>query len=338
MPKNSVVIVPGIGGSVLRSADHPGVSNTWLSPSLILRGTKRWLSVNGTRYDMVSRSYVSIANVSEVGFGGTEGVRDVMKCRFIPDVGQSYFGHMIDQLVSESVVRSAPYDFRTILNKSGGDYIRRLGNLLVETGPSVIVAHSAGAILARAAMANEDVNRNVVGMVEICPAHGGCVASLSSMASGAFYKPVKASEREELAAAARSMAGLVLTLPNKAGFAEGEVVMVDHHGRDHFAGGPWHWEEVRDAWAHLALPILSSVTDLPPHVKHTIVYNDAIPTPASVDMRTGMTVDAKGDGVLTAASMLSRASDRTETVKIHSEHRVAPRDCGAIEAVVKLLS
>jgi hypothetical protein len=339
-PTPTVVIVPGFGGSVLRSRDHPGVRNTWLSPRLIAT-PREWLAVNRTVYDRGAAEFRSAGPVSEADFGGTSGVRDLVHPMLRGAKGQGYFGEMIDRLAAPAGggsearrVVSAPYDFRTVLNGRAEAYVRRLSCLIVESRPAVVVAHSMGAVLARAAVSQGRVADAVAGLVEICPGHGGCIASLEAMVEGSFYTPLPPPERRRVAEAARSTSGLVLTLPNPSGFGGGPV-WVEPGGRAHRPGGPWCWPGVDDAWRHLALPLLASVSAVPARVPHTVVYSDQHDSPESVDAGDGnkTVVTARGDGVMTLDAMLCRVCDHTQLVRCGSTHRSAPLDPASIAAV-----
>lgn len=335
MPPPTVVIVPGFGGSVLTSDGCRG--NAWLSPVLMSRGAGEWLGVNRTRYR--DGRYVSDRRVEPKDFGGTAGVRDLVHPALCGAMGQGYFGAMIDAVeAAGGRAVAAPYDFRTVLNGGGAEYTRRLASLLAANKPAVVVAHSMGAVLARAALSDGRVAGGVSGLVEISPAHGGCVGALEAMIEGGFYVPVSRRDRRLLSAASRENAGLVLTLPNASGFGRG-VVWTERGGREHLAGGPWHWPEVDDAWRSLAAPLLASVAGLPTGVAHAVVYSDEHATVVAADGSYGerRDVTAPGDGVCPAESMLCRLCDHSVVRASSASHRVSPGDAVSIDAVLGMI-
>lgn len=332
--KPTVVIVPGFGGSAIVSARHPSIRNTWLSPRLVLKGSSEWLSVNRSSYDPLTHTYSAESSAGT----GLSAVRDLVNCPF-PNVNQTYFGDMIDRLSEKSyVVAAAPFDFRTVLNNRCVGLFKAIDRA-AGTSRVVIVAHSMGAVLARAALSDQHLLRRVAGLVEICPAHGGCLASIESMAEGVFYTPMSRREKRAIAVASRDVAGLVLTLPNPSGFNNRAPVFVERGGRSYYPGGPWPWRNVDDSWRHLASHVLDSVSHVPTRVSHTVVYSSGFPSPAAIDRSLDVVEESEGDGILTTSSMLCRLSDHSLVINSPSaNHRGAPQDPSSIKAVADMLS
>ena len=340
MPAPTVVLVPGFGCSVLRAPGNPDAKNSWLSLRSMASGVDGWIESNRACYDHANRAYFCPSGLEVRDFGGHAGVRDIVPDlewadRF--DLGQGYYGGLIDALSGEAEVVGAPYDFRTVLGEGFEAFRIDLKRLIEENKPAVVVAHSLGAVLARAVLSDRWFSRRCVrGLVEVCPAHGGTLASFEAMKEGSFYVPLGARQRRRVAVCARSLAGLTATLPNPRAHDPSLPVWIDEGGAEYY-GGRWPWPEVDDAWRHLALPVLRSSADLPRSVGHVVLHSTRHDTPVSVDRRAGTVRVEGGDGVLTAASMLSRTCDHTRVRHAGCVHRMAPSDPATLAAVHNFL-
>lgn len=336
----TVVLVPGFGCSVL---SRPGSSkNSWLAVRRIATSTDQWMADNRAYFDHASRQYFSAEPLRAHDFGGREGVRDLISdmgdwSSWI-NIGQGYYGGLIDGLDGRADLVGAPYDFRLVLGDGFERYSRDLRGLVEQHRDVIIVAHSLGAVITRAVLGGwPDAARHVRALVEVCPSHGGTLCALEAMAEGAFYIPVpSASRRERLASMSRSLAGMVLALPNRRAFDEGPPLWVEECGREHRVGR-WPWPEVSEAWEGLAAPVLSAVGDVPRGVRHVVLHSSVHDTPASVDRPAGAVTVQGGDGVVTAASALCRTCDHTDILHIACSHRMAPSDGATLGAVHKFL-
>lgn len=343
MPPPSVVLVPGFGSSVLRPPGRAAPrGNSWLSLRRMASDVDDWIDANRTYYDHANRAYFSDRPLEVADFGGHSGVRDIVPdLEWIDwlDVGQGYYGGLIDGLDEVGArVLGAPYDFRTVLGEGFEGFRSDLRRLIEDNRPAVVVAHSMGAVLVRSILGDERfARRNVRAVVEVCPAHGGSLSSFEAMHEGSFYIPVPSAERRRrIASAARSLAGLVLTLPNRRAFDEGEPLWRGEDGWE-CRPGEWPWPEVQDSWRHLALPVLLSPADLPRSVPHVVLHSTRHDTPVSVDRRSGRVKSEGGDGVVTAASAICRTCDHTVVRHLDSIHRMSPADPATLAAVQKFL-
>ena len=267
--RHPVFLVPGFGCSVLRK---PGKrSNSWLEISKMLK-PEEWIESNGVRYSdgrFIPKTSLSV-------WEGSDGVRDLVPeiSWMKADFGQMYFGRLIDKVEHEgAAVRGIPYDFRTILDpvhmrEFGEDLLRKLERMDDDNGSTgaVVVAHSMGAVVARAALSKADpdwLRRHVRALVEVCPAHGGSLYSLEVMLKGSFYLPILSGDvRKSVAEASRENAGLLLTLPNRMAFPDDRPLWVTADGEEIWAE-EWPWGNVSDAWSRCSEPLIASVRDLP---------------------------------------------------------------------------
>ena len=337
----TVVLVPGFGCSVLRAPARPDAKNSWLSLRSMTRSVDEWLEENRAHYDHANRTYFSENDLEVRDFGGHGGVRDIVPelgCAEWFDIGQGYYGGLIDGLAGRASVVGAPYDFRTVLGDGFEAFRADLKRLIEGNKPVVIVAHSLGAVLVRSILSDWWFARRCVrGLVEVCPAHGGSLSSFEVMRDGTgFYIPVPARKRRKIASFARSMAGLTATLPNRRAHDAHRPLWIDEDGREYYSGR-WPWPEVQDAWQHLALPVLRSSVDLPRSVSHVVIHSTKHETPVFLDKAAGRVANEGGDGVLTAASMLSRTCDHTDIRHADCVHRMAPSDAATLSAVHKFL-
>lgn len=336
----TVVLVPGFGGSVLRAPTNPDTKNSWLSLRSMTRSVDSWLEGNRVYYDYANRTYFSENTLEVQDFGGHDGVRDIIpELDWVEwfDIGQCYYGGLIDDLADHTNVVGAPYDFRTVLGEGFEDFRMDLKRLIEENKPVVVVAHSLGAVLVRSILSDWWFTRRcVTGVVEVCPAHGGSLNSFEIMQDGSFYIPIPAHKKNKIASSARSLAGLIATLPNCRAHDVQHPLWIDEAGKEYYSGH-WQWPEVQDAWQHLALPVLRSSVDLPRSVAHVVLHSTKHETPVFLDKKSGKIKNEGGDGVLTAASMLSRTCDHTHIRHMDCIHRMAPSDPATLDAVHKFL-
>ena len=339
----TVVLVPGFGCSVLRPPGRAAPrDNSWLSLKRMTASVDDWLDTNRTYYDHINRTYFSDQPLEVADFGGHSGVRDIipdLECIDWLDVGQGYYGDLIDELEAGGTrVVGAPYDFRTVLGEGFDAFRGDVKRLIEDNRPAVVVAHSLGAVLVRSILSDWwFTRRNVRAVVEVCPAHGGSLNSFEIMQDGSFYIPVpSADKRRRIASSARSLAGLTLTLPNGRAFDASEPLWRDEDGREYYPG-EWPWPEVRDSWQHLAVPVLRSSVDLPRSVSHVVLHSTKHDTPVFVDRGTGRVRHEGGDGVITAASALSRTCDHTLVRHLDCIHRMAPGAPATLATVQKFL-
>lgn len=329
-----VVLVPGFGCSVICDPSKSKKNNSWLS----IRGmakTDQWIERNRVTYS--DGRFKSKNNLGV--WHGKDGVRDI-----IPDMdwiddwvdfGQGYFGGLIDDLEHKTHVNGLPYDFRMILDPyTFKDFKNRFKEAVVHADGAVVVAHSLGAVLVRAALDDEAFCRkHVRAVIEVCPAHGGSINALEVMADGIFYLPVPSKEkRAKIADLARHNAGLILTLPNTRGFHAADKVWALRDGREIYPDKV-PWEETDDAWTNLASPLMDGIKDIPSSVPHVVLYSASFETPVCIDRANKVVYSEGGDGVLHAASALCRLCDHTSVRYLNCMHRIAPSHDKTIETV-----
>ena len=333
-----VVLLPGIGGSILVNKERPTrkvlhkelVHNRWLNVyPYIPKSMDEW------KYDMGCKVLRSAdgrrvigleplnKNIDVYEMGGTQGMKDLlpefafltkrMRDAMHDMFAVRYFHDMCEMLYAEGYqdfvnLFGVPYDFRLVLDPMYRlCYFWTLQNIIERTGqPCVIFAHSLGAILFKwfvsTMVTREWIDANIAEAIIVSPPFAGSAAALKTIMFGDFYVSYfHKLYKDEL----QVNSGIVMCMPNAHGFDASRVLLtagrtdVRRTDYDRLADeGHVSFEIWRDLYA----PHIADITA--PVTMRTTVFN-------SVDRDTAMrfctrdfdtypqcTEYAPGDGVI----------------------------------------
>lgn len=322
-----MLCVPGFYGSVLtegRACQKRQNRSVLMHPFM----HPPWKRDVSTRFDRFSNSYVNLfedsADLQVVQ--GTAGIRDLVPeiDRFLPrkasDVinrhyGHRYFGPIIDEFRDLGVfVEGLPYDFRKITNGDHMktmhlDFVRKLTWLnTLNQGPTVIVAHSLGAVLTHyflTIMTDNWKDAHVEAVVFINPPFGGVPAAYKAMLDGVEYFPHTA---EYYAEVIRNFSGFAMSLPNSNAYSPNEVFCSIG---DVLVRGPRDIDPGFDAPYEDIGKIIQSIQK-PTNVETHIIIDDSSETPVKWELKNGVllpSVFEKGDGLVPSLSHLCYPHD-----------------------------
>lgn len=255
-----IVLVPGLGGSVLvqkghetRRLFHKSVpDNRWVNIYVASQqGLRRWKKdMRGEiMYDGNGKVVSLQPEVPMHGydFGGSKGVKDIVpEFLLLPSNYQKLLDDMFHHRYFHSIVEQmymhgyrdhfslfgAPYDFRFILDPIiRAEYYKQL-QVLIENACSntgekvVLVSHSLGGIIFKSfltTLGSQDwINRHVERWVCISAPFGGSYSALYAATSGEHYIPaMRSSVQHEL----QRNLGIVACFPNKLAFSDDEPLL-----------------------------------------------------------------------------------------------------------------
>lgn len=267
-----VVLIPGIGGSVLvkKSNIHKNLfqqkilDNRWINLYPFSRKSVRQWKEDmryNLRFDPSGQRIIGFeghsADIVPYDVGGTRGIKDLVpELLMLNDKQRTelenmyhfrYFHTMCEALYAagykdrETLV-GMPYDFRLTLDP---EYRRRLfltfRHWIEKVGdkkPVVVVAHSLGAILFKwfltNGMSDDWVARYIRSFVGVCAPFGGAPNSLKAALAGEHYIPYFHHVfREEL----QYNSGILMCLPNELGVLDEEIIYQVGGGGGKGAGG-----------------------------------------------------------------------------------------------------
>ena len=262
-----VVLIPGIGGSILvkkgqihkRFFQKKLLDNRWVNLTPFnKRSVRQWKDdmAYGLRRDPQTKTILGFdghieKEIMPYDVGGTAGVKDlVSELLLLNDKQQEdlenmyqfrYFNTLCEMLYANGyadhqTLIGLPYDFRLVLDP---DYRERLfatfkyyiERATERTGkPSVVVAHSLGAILFKwflsaggqdgGRLADQWIEENVKEFVSICAPYGGAPNSIKAGLAGEHYIPFFHHVfREEL----QYNSGIIMCFPNEIGAGASDV-------------------------------------------------------------------------------------------------------------------
>lgn len=256
-----VVIVPGLGGSVLvrRGKEHRRVGlrsildNRWMNLApMSPRRMREWDRDMGYTYDEANRRLAGHdADVVPHGAdGGLDGIRNLVpELALVP----AFYRDIIDRAYNASYCNALcetllerghreretligfPYDFRIVLDPAcrAATFARLRAAVEAATaaagggpdGAAVLVCHSVGAVLAKWFLAEQGpawIDRHVHHVVTANAPWGGIPASVRAIVNGAHYWPAFARAFREHA---RVNSAIVMCLPNRLAFAADEPLL-----------------------------------------------------------------------------------------------------------------
>lgn len=245
-----VILIPGIGGSILVNKNTPTrrilnqdvLHNRWLNIyPYIPRSIDHW------KYDMgcdvirdrdngrVTGIKPLNADVDVYDMGGTKGIKDVLpEFLLLPQMGQNlmqsmfqfrYFHDVCEVLYEKGYhdhknLFGIPYDFRLILDPVYRHRLFERFREYIETPgtPVVIFAHSLGAVLLKWFLSShvprEWIDTHIDEIILVSPPFGGSAASIKTVIFGDFYvQQFHKLYKDEL----QVNTGVVMCLPNVNG-------------------------------------------------------------------------------------------------------------------------
>lgn len=200
--KHMVVVVPGIGGSVVRTAGHAERRDErrWRSAAAALRG--KWLSLD-EHPDLVPVALMSdIRLMDAVVVPGYDGLVRRIRSRFLDvRVDVSRPGHEPDRRADLVLF---PYDFRQSIRHAAerlaADVADRLGgeHATARRRRVIVVAHSMGGLVARYWLGPLGGADDCAALITLGTPHRGAPKALDVLANGLKVGPVRLAGITEL--------------------------------------------------------------------------------------------------------------------------------------------
>lgn len=258
----SIVLIPGIGGSILVNKSKPTrkllgqevIHNRWLNVYPFLpKSIDNWKNdmkcvvERDGKYGNVIGVKPVCDNIIAYDVGGTKGIKDILpEFLLLPynlhDVMQSsfqfrYFHDICEYLYSHGYkdhhsLFGIPYDFRLVLDPQYRGQLFATFKTVIEKATqtancaSVVASHSLGAILFKWFLSTYVdqtwIRNNVHRFFMISPPFGGSLFSLKTVMVGDFYIPQFHSLYKD---ELQSNTGIIMCLPNKYGFKATQPLM-----------------------------------------------------------------------------------------------------------------
>ena len=196
--KESVVIVPGLGGSVLETRKDS--KRIWPSPNAALpfkRG--QWKRSIQTTISKNGKKISSSVPIRPRNFGGLKGVSTLYDINWkILDIRiVDYFRKLITHL-GDFEIHGAPYDFRLVPDPETLDnYFKNLKKLIEHClNPATIIAHSLGAVIATVFLVRQSPEwkaQYIKQFISVSGPYGGATKAIHACLSGDTETPISIS-------------------------------------------------------------------------------------------------------------------------------------------------
>jgi pimeloyl-ACP methyl ester carboxylesterase len=328
--KPRVIIVPGLGGSMLDA--------TWNFPKSALPA--KWCSMAGSEqiwpslYSVTdqtcwghefgttisSNGYISSnSDVSPVGWGTLAGISTLLSL----DIGfmdvpvQNYFKDVISTLYSAGYtdVVGAPYDFRIISNEDAlNSFYQALDGLVTETQETsgvVLMGHSLGCALIAGylSQASQTSIDRITKFVAIAGPFAGAPKALESVVSGSQIG-VPLTSDQFMNSIEKTLGGVIAMIPitTTGVWTDAELVVDPGSQQANILTTLGLSRNQGAAQAYLALKskFWKSVV-VKPRVPTTLIHGDQLPTVGKLDYSTSYTKPVityvEGDGTVPMASL-----------------------------------
>lgn len=296
-PSSPILILPGIGGSILVKAGHEKrrlfkdviVDNRWMNISpLSHQRMTQWRNDNSSTLVRNPETSVPIGiRQQEPGirvYPGTAGICNIapefeMLARPYQDLldmqfNYKYFNTFVNAALENGYsrdhnIQAIPYDFRRVLDPAvRADLFMQIKStveaMCLEDGPLVIVGHSLGAVLFKwflsTSVTRKWVKRHIKCFFVVNAPFGGSVVALKALLSGEYYVPIFS---KNFHSALQLNSGILMCLPNLYGYTDDEPLATIESERLTLTPKTILEREgdAFDAYRHLYLPFQDCIMD-----------------------------------------------------------------------------
>jgi len=296
-PSSPILILPGIGGSILVKAGHEKrrlfkdviIDNRWMniSPlshqrmtqwrndntSTLVRNPETGAPLNIRQQEPDIRVFPGIGGICNIAPEFellARPYQDLLDMQF----NYKYFNNFVEAALSrgferDHTVRAIPYDFRRVLDPAVREALfdeikSTVEAMCLENGPVIIVGHSLGAVLFKWFLSDQVtkkwMRRHIKCFFVVNAPFGGSVVALKALLSGEYYVPIFS---KNFHSALQLNSGILMCLPNLYGYTDDEQLAVIENEQTVLTPRTLLERngDAFDAYRHLYLPFQDSIMD-----------------------------------------------------------------------------